>query len=42
MPTRFGTWNVHGGFEYQRLGDRNSFAFGENQGIYSVGIGFRY
>src|SRR6188474_2834124 len=31
MPTRFGTWNVHGGVEYQRLGDRNSFAFGKNQ-----------
>jgi hypothetical protein len=42
MPTRFGTWNVHGGVEYQRLGDRNSFAFGENQAIYSVGVGFSY
>lgn len=42
MPTRFGSWNVHGGVEYQRLGDRNSFAFGENQAIYSGGIGFTY
>jgi len=42
MPTRFGTWNVHGGAEYQRLGDRNSFAFGRNQAIYSIGIGFSY
>lgn len=42
MPTRFGTWNVHGGVEYQRLGDRNSFAFGKNQAIYSIGIGFSY
>lgn len=42
MPTRFGTWNVHGGVEYQRLGDRNSFAFGKNQAIYSVGLGFSY
>jgi hypothetical protein len=42
MPTRFGSWNVHGGIEYQRLGDRNSFAFGRNQAIYSIGIGFSY
>ena len=42
MPTRFGAWNVHGGVEYQRLGDRNSFAFGKNQAIYSVGFGFSY
>ena len=42
MPTRFGAWNVHGGVEYQRLGERNSFAFGKNQAIYSIGIGFSY
>jgi len=42
MPTRFGVWNVHGGVEYQRLGDRNSFAFGKNQAIYSIGVGFSY
>ena len=42
MPTRFGTWNVHGGVEYQRLGDRNSFAYGRNQAIYSIGVGFSY
>jgi hypothetical protein len=42
MPTRFGAWNVHGGVEYQRLGDRNSFAFGKNQAIYSIGVGFSY
>ena len=42
MPTKFGTWNVHGGVEYQRLGDRNSFAYGKNQAIYSIGIGFSY
>lgn len=41
-PTKFGTWNVHGGVEYQRLGERNSFAYGENQAIYSIGIGFSY
>jgi hypothetical protein len=42
MPTRFGTWNVHGGVEYLRLDDRNSFAYGKNQAIYSIGIGFSY
>ena len=41
-PTKFGTWNVHGGVEYQRLGERNSFAYGKNQAIYSIGIGFSY
>jgi hypothetical protein len=40
-PTRFGTWNVHGGVEYLRLGERNQ-GFGENQVIGSVGIGFSY
>lgn len=40
-PTRFGSWNVHGGVEYLRLGDRNQ-GFGENQVIGSVGIGFSY
>ena len=41
MPTRFGTWNVHGGVEYLKLGDRNQ-ALGENNVIGSVGIGFSY
>jgi hypothetical protein len=41
MPTSFGTWNVHGGVEYLRLGDRNQ-GFGENQVIGTVGIGFSY
>jgi hypothetical protein len=40
-PTRFGSWNVHGGVEYLRLGERNQ-GFGENQVIGSVGIGFSY
>jgi hypothetical protein len=40
-PGRFGSWNVHGGVEYLRLGDRNQ-AFGENQVIGSIGIGFSY
>ena len=43
MPTRFGTWNVHGGVEYQRLGDRNAAVLGdENQVIGTAGIGFSY
>lgn len=40
-PTRLGTWNVHGGVEFQRLGDRNQ-GFGENQVIGSIGIGLSY
>jgi hypothetical protein len=40
-PTQFGTWNVHGGVEYLRLGDRNQL-FGENQVVGSVGVGFSY
>lgn len=43
MPTRFGSWNVHGGVEYQRLSDRNAAALGDdNQVIGTVGIGFSY
>ena len=41
QPTRFGTWNVHGGVEWLRLGDRNQL-FGENQVVGSLGIGFSY
>jgi hypothetical protein len=47
--TKFGSWNVHGGVEYQRLGDTlkifNRDADGtpkDNQVIGSVGIGFSY
>lgn len=51
MPTKYGTWNVHGAVEYQRLGDRNAAALGaltgadgpeNNQVIATVGIGFSY
>ncbi|HEX5107057.1 MAG TPA: hypothetical protein VFV95_01360 [Vicinamibacterales bacterium] len=52
VPAKFGTWNVHGGMEYQRLGERNGLildaindATGEpekDQFIISVGIGFSY
>ena len=42
-PSRLGTWNVHGGVEYLRLGDRNaSLADGNNQVVGSIGIGFSY
>ena len=40
-PTRFGSWNVHGGVEFLHLGDRNQ-GFGENRVIGSIGIGFSY
>lgn len=47
--TKFGSWNVHFGAEYQRLGDTTSaFNLGDNgqpkknQGIVSGGIGFSY
>lgn len=30
------------GGEQQRLGDRQSFAYGKNPAIYSIGIGFSY
>ena len=52
MPTKFGAWNVHGGVEYQRLGDRNGASLAslsgsdelteKNQVIVTVGIGFSY
>jgi hypothetical protein len=43
-PTKFGTWNVHGGVEFQRLGEATRiFNGGENhKTIGSVGIGFTY
>lgn len=42
-PTRFGSWNVHGGVELLVLGDRNEAAFGDRSHVIgSVGIGFSY
>ena len=50
-PTKYGSWNVHGGVEYQRLGSAtqtflNEFKdSGEAKGykfIYSFGLGFSY
>jgi hypothetical protein len=40
---RFGSWNVHGGAEFQFLGDTTkSFLGDDHQEIYSIGIGFTY
>ena len=41
MPTSFGTWNVHGGVEFLKLGDRNQ-GLGDTNVIGSVGIGLSY
>ncbi len=42
--TSFGSWNVHGGVEYQKLGTTTEFLNGgeANQVIGSFGIGFSY
>jgi hypothetical protein len=42
QPTRFGSWNVHGGVEYLRLVADRTQGFGENQVVGSIGIGFSY
>lgn len=43
-PTKFGAWNVHGGVEYQRLGETTkAFNGGDaNKFIVAAGIGFTY
>ena len=42
-PTRFGSWNVRGGVEFVRLGDRNEAVLGaRSKVIGSVGIGLSY
>jgi len=42
--TNFGSWNIHGGVEYQKLGTTTkAFNGGEaNQIIGSIGVGFSY
>jgi hypothetical protein len=42
--TRFGSWNVHGGVEYQALGETTEFfnAGDSSRTIGSVGIGFSH
>ena len=43
MPTRFGSWNVHGGVEFLLLGDRNEAVFGDSSHVIgSIGIGLSY
>jgi hypothetical protein len=43
MPTRVGTWNIHGGVEYVRLGDRNAEILGNTSKVIgSIGIGLSY
>jgi hypothetical protein len=42
-PTRFGSWNVHGGVEFLMLGDRNEAVFGDGSHVIgSIGIGLSY
>ena len=42
--TSFGSWNIHGGVEYEALGETTEFFNGgeSNQVIYSFGLGFSY
>jgi hypothetical protein len=43
MPTRVGSWNVHGGVEFVRLGDRNAEILGDTSKVIgSIGIGLSY
>jgi hypothetical protein len=44
QPSRFGTFNLHGGVEYQRLGDTTRAFNGgdQNKFIWSLGIGMTY
>jgi hypothetical protein len=44
MPTKFGSWNLHGSYEFQKLGDTTTaFNGGEDtKNIALVGIGFSY
>jgi len=42
-PTRVGSWNIHGGVEYVRLGDRNADILGDTSKVIgSIGIGLSY
>jgi hypothetical protein len=42
--TKFGAWNLHGGVEFQKLGDTTAYFNGDDdsQVIGSIGIGFSY
>jgi hypothetical protein len=42
-PTKVGSWNIHGGVEYVRLGDRNADILGDSSKVIgSIGIGLSY
>jgi hypothetical protein len=42
-PSRFGSWNIHGGVEFLMLGDRNEAVFGDSSHVIgSIGIGLSY
>jgi len=42
-PTKFGSWNIHGGVEFLMLGDRNEAVFGDSSYVIgSIGIGLSY
>jgi hypothetical protein len=42
-PTKFGSWNIHGGVEFLMLGDRNEAVFGDSSHLIgSIGIGLSY
>jgi hypothetical protein len=43
-PSRFGTFNLHGGVEFQRLGDTTRAFNGgdQNNAIWSFGVGMSY
>jgi hypothetical protein len=41
--TKFGSWNVHGGAEFQHMGTTTKEFLGkDHQEIYSIGLGFTY
>jgi hypothetical protein len=44
MPTKFGSWNVHASYEFQKLGDTTTTFNGgkDTKNIGLVGIGFSY
>ena len=43
MPTKFGSWNVHGSVEYLKLGERNADVYGHSSTVIgSIGIGLSY
>jgi len=35
-PTRFGSWDIHGGVEFLMLGDRNEAVFGDSSHVIAL------